>query len=481
MRLTELVQRAGLPDVVADDIAITGLTADSRQVKPGYLFAALPGGKADGTQFIEAAVKAGAAAILAPAGTASAIPLVASNNSRLALAKLAAAFYAPLPRTLVAVTGTNGKTSTVNFTAQLWNALGLKGAAIGTLGITGPGVEREGSLTTPDPVALTADLASLQRKGFEHVALEASSHGLDQYRLDGLTLSAAGFTYLGRDHLDYHGTLDNYLAAKAQLFGRVLPAGGAAVLNADTDEYPQLAALARERGHTVISYGSKGHDLRLLKALPMPTGLGLTLNVFGEQAEIMLKVTGRFQAGNVLCALGLVIGSGAAPGRAVAALADLANVRGRLELVGQTRDGAGVYVDYAHTPDALETVLGALRPHTAGRLISVFGCGGNRDRGKRPEMGKISARLADVTYVTDDNPRLEEAAAIRREILNAAPGAIEVDDRAKAIQTAIKALKPGDTLIIAGKGHEQGQIVGTQVLPFDDAAIARAALRELAR
>jgi len=475
VKLTDLLAASGLGLSAPDNPVITGITADSRAVKPGYLFAALPGVKADGAQYIEAAKAAGAAAIL---GTTQAAT-VQSENPRLALAKLATAFYGPLPQNIVAVTGTNGKTSTANFAMQLFNATGHKAAAIGTIGITGPGVERDGSLTTPDPIALAQDLGRLKAQGFDHVALEASSHGIDQYRLDGLTLKAAGFTYLGRDHLDYHGTLEGYFKAKAQLFERLLPAGGTAVLNADCAEYAQLASIARARGQSLISYGPSGSDLRLVKSIPMPTGLGLTINAFGEQVDTILKVTGNFQAGNVLCALGLVIGAGVPVKKALAHLSDLANVRGRLELVGQTPDGAGVYVDYAHTPDALETVLHALRAHTSGRLISLFGCGGNRDKGKRPQMGAISARLADVTYVTDDNPRLEEAAQIRSEILNAAPHAIEVDDRAKAIQMAVKTLKPGDTLVIAGKGHEQGQIVGTEVRPFDDAAIARAALKEL--
>lgn len=472
MKLTDLVAASGLTLPVSTDTEITGLTADSRQVKPGWLFAALPGVKTDGAAYIDAALNAGAAAVLGSDSRAS----LQTDNPRLALAKLAAAFYGPLPQNIVAVTGTNGKTSTANFAMQLFNACMLKAAAIGTIGITGPGVERDGSLTTPDPIALAQDLGALKAKGFDYVALEASSHGIEQHRLDGLRLKAAGFTYLGRDHLDYHGTLESYFKAKAQLFERLLPPGGSAVLNADCPEYAQLANIAHMRGQKTISYGTNGSDLRLVRAIPMPTGLGLTLNAFGETVETVLKVTGGFQAGNVLCALGLVIGAGVPVKKAVGALGQLANVRGRLELVGQTPEGAGVYVDYAHTPDALETVLTALRAHTSGRLIALFGCGGNRDKGKRPEMGRISARLADVTYVTDDNPRLEEPATIRREILNAAPDAIEVDDRAKAIQMAIEALKPGDTLVIAGKGHEQGQIVGSEVRPFDDAAIARAAL-----
>lgn len=475
MRLTDLIKAAGLNLKVSSDTEIIGLTADSRQVKPGWLFAALPGAKVDGAEFIDTAKAAGACATLGSDARASLV----SDNPRLALAKLAAAFYAPLPQHLVAVTGTNGKTSTANFAMQLFNACKHKAAAIGTIGITGPGVEREGSLTTPDPIALAKDLGELKAKGFDHVALEASSHGIDQYRLDGLTFKAAGFTYLGRDHLDYHTTLEGYFRAKALLFERLLPPGGTAVLNADCPEFTQLANIARMRGQKIIGYGEKGSDLQLLKTIPMPTGLGLTLNAFGERVETVLKVTGGFQTGNILCALGLVLGCGVPLKQALGRLDALTNVRGRMELVGQTPDGAGVYVDYAHTPDALETVLQALRAHTTGRLVSLFGCGGNRDKGKRPEMGRISTRLADITYVTDDNPRLEEAAAIRREILVAAPGAVEVDDRAKAIQMAIKALKPGDTLIIAGKGHEQGQIVGTQALPFDDAAIARAALKEL--
>lgn len=478
MRLTDLLTHAGLAQPLTLDPVITGITADSRQVQPGFVFAALPGAKLDGSTFIADAAVKGAVAILAPEGVVIPNGIVAlrATEPRLALAKLVATFYAPAPHTLVAVTGTNGKTSTVNFVQQLWAGLGHQAASLGTLGIRGPGVDKDGSLTTPDAVTLAQDLQYLAAQKITHAALEASSHGLHQYRLDGLTLKAAGFTYLGRDHLDYHGSMENYLAAKALLFSRLLPATGTAVLNADIPEYPQLKAICQQRGQQVLTYGREA-DLKCLSATPQPDGLDVRFDVLGQRVEQKLNVTGSFQAGNILCALGLVIGSGTAADKAIAALANLRAVAGRLELVASAQ-GAGIYVDYAHTPDALETVLKALRAHTTGRLWVVFGCGGNRDPGKRPLMGAIADRLADEIIITDDNPRLEDPALIRAAIAKACPRSCDIGDRAKAIQSSLNQLKPGDTLLIAGKGHEQGQIVGHEVRPFDDATVVRVAVGE---
>jgi len=490
LRLTELLKRAGLAQPLMQDPVISGISADSRQIENGFLFAALSGSAADGSQYIAQAAVQGAVAICAPAHVPvpNGLAHIKSDNPRLALAQLASQFYGPLTLQAVAVTGTNGKTSTVNFAQQLWEAAQINGAALGTLGIRGPqalGLDEDGAMTTPDPVTLARTLARLQQAGISHVALEASSHGLHQYRLDGVALAAAGFTYIGRDHLDYHGTIEDYLAAKTELFSRVLPAGGTAVLNADIPEFTHLAKLCHDRGHKVLSYGVHGQELRLLKATPRPDGLELELNILGQPCRVLLAVTGTFQSGNILCALGLCLGSGLPVSQALDALPALRNVRGRMERVTPAPPGTGIYVDYAHTPDALETVIRALRPHTENRLLVVFGCGGNRDKGKRPVMGKIAAELADLVFVTDDNPRHEDPATIRAEIMaginisasdSAATMAAtvhDVADRAKAIQTAMKQLKPGDTLLIAGKGHEQGQIVGHEVRPFDDADIVR--------
>ena len=462
------------------DPQITSLTADSRAVQAGALFAALPGSARDGRDFIGQAVAAGAVAVLAPKGTqmptgTEHAALIEDDNPRRRWALLAAAFYGAQPRTIAAVTGTNGKTSTAQFTRQLWELLGHKAGAMGTLGLVAPGFPQTASLTTPDPVALHATLADLARAGITHLAMEASSHGLDQFRLDGVLVTVAGFTNLTRDHLDYHGTMEGYFQAKAQLFDRVMPKGAAAVLNADVPEFARLAGIARARKQRLIGFGEAGKEIRVLRAEPKPTGIALDLELFGTRHAVDLPLVGRFQAWNALCALGLVIGGGEAPEKVVGHLAALKGVRGRMELVAAPKKDTAIYVDYAHTPDGLETVLQALRPHTTRRLCVVFGCGGDRDRGKRPIMGGIATRLADVAIVTDDNPRTERAEAIRAEILAAAPGAREIGDRALAIRTAVAALEPGDVLVIAGKGHEQGQIVGSDVRPFDDAAIAREA------
>jgi UDP-N-acetylmuramoyl-L-alanyl-D-glutamate--2,6-diaminopimelate ligase len=473
------------PATAQAEVEISGLTADSRKVAAGYLFAALPGSRADGRAFIPQAIDKGAAAVLAPEGTvlpvsARQVALVTDSNPRRRLALLAARFYGRQPATVAAVTGTNGKTSVASFTRQIWQTLGHKSASLGTLGLQPPRADAPASLTTPDPVELHRCLATLARDHINHVVLEASSHGLDQYRLDGIRASAAAFTNLTRDHLDYHGTMEAYLQAKLRLFRELLLPEGTAVVNVDDPAGSDVVAACRARGVRLITYGRSKADLRLLDQRPTATGQDLRLEIFGRARELALPVAGAFQAGNVLAALGLVLGGGADADKAVAALTQLSGVPGRVELVGATPAGGHVYVDYAHTPDALETVLKALRPHAQNRLFVIIGCGGDRDRGKRPIMGRIAATLADRAIITDDNPRSEDPAAIRQEMLAEAPGAEEIGDRGAAIATAVAAMGPGDVLVIAGKGHESGQIVGGQVLPFDDRDVARTAISKLA-
>jgi UDP-N-acetylmuramoyl-L-alanyl-D-glutamate--2,6-diaminopimelate ligase len=389
---------------------------------------------------------------------------------------LAARFFGRQPDTVAAVTGTNGKTSVAVFTRQLWKLLGHQAASMGTLGIEAPTYVRAGSLTTPDPVSLHQDIAELADAGVTHLAMEASSHGLDQFRLDGIRIASAAFTNLTRDHLDYHGTMDAYLAAKRRLFAEVMVPGGAAVLNADTEQAVGLAEICRTQGHRIITYGRRGEDLRLTGSTPLPAGQRLSARISGRARRVTLKLVGGFQAMNALAALGLVVGSGAEPQAVFELLARLEAVPGRLQLAGKRFNEAQVYVDYAHTPDALETVLTAIRPHAKSKLVVLFGCGGDRDAGKRPMMGAIATRLADRVIVTDDNPRSEDPAEIRRQILAAAPGATEIGSRADAIAQAVAGLEPAEVLVIAGKGHERGQIVGTTVHPFDDVTVARAAI-----
>ncbi|WP_422365390.1 UDP-N-acetylmuramoyl-L-alanyl-D-glutamate--2,6-diaminopimelate ligase [Pelagibius sp.] len=477
------MQPQAAPAEALAEMEISGLTADSRQVAEGYLFAALPGSRVDGRDFIPQALAQGAAAVLAPEGTelpaaAKSVALITDPNPRRRLALLAARFFERQPATAVTVTGTNGKTSVASFTIQIWQALGRDAASLGTLGLQPPRPDAPASLTTPDPVELHRCLASLARDRVDHVVLEASSHGLDQYRLDGIRVSAAAFTNLTRDHLDYHGTMEAYLAAKLRLFTELLQADGTAVVNIDDRAGIQVAEACRARGVTLLTYGRAASDLQLLEQLPTATGQDLKLRLLGKDISVSLGVVGAFQAENVLAALGLVIAGGVAPEEAAATLNKLGGVPGRLELVGETAAGGHVYVDYAHTPDALETVLKAVRPHTRGQLSVVVGCGGDRDRGKRPQMGEISVRLADKAFITDDNPRSENPATIRQAMLAAAPGAEEIGDRGAAIATAVAALGSGDVLVIAGKGHETGQIVGGQVLPFDDRDVARTAILE---
>lgn len=466
-------------------IDIRGITSDSRLVRPGFLFAALPGNKANGADFIEDAIVNGAVAVLAERGVV--LPdddgntiLVVVDNARRALADVAAKFYERQPEKIVAVTGTSGKTSIVSFTQQLWSMLGItQSASLGTLGVRGPKAVQSGSLTTPDTVSLHAALADLAAAGVTHLAMEASSHGLDQHRLDAVKVTSAAYSNLSRDHLDYHETMEDYFAAKMRLFSDVLEKDGCAVLNADDEYFEEAAKISRDSGHWIMTFGEAPSDIHLVKRTPRPSGQDITLSVFGEKFNLTVPLVGHFQIMNALAALGLVLAGGVKAQDAVPLLSRLTGVPGRLQLVSGHPLGAAVYVDYAHKPGAVEAVLNTLRPHTEGRLICLFGCGGNRDAGKRPIMGRIASGLSDVVIVTDDNPRHENPKHIRAEILKGAPDAIEIANRRDAIQSAVKDLRAGDVLVVAGKGHEQGQIVGDRVEPFDDVAEVEKAIRIL--
>jgi len=466
------------------DPVVAGLTLDSRKVQPGFLFAALAGSKADGASFVADAVERGASVILADSDAVlppleSSIVVLRDPNPRRRVALMAASFSGLQPSTIAAVTGTNGKSSTVHFVRHIWTALGHKAASVGTLGIVSPGFTRDAGLTTPDPVQLHADLATLAREGVTHLAIEASSHGLDQHRLDGLRLSAAAFTNLTHEHLDYHRSMESYFAAKARLFEALVPEGGTAVVNADSDRAAQLAETCARRGIRFWTYGDKGREFRLVRDMPTPHGQNLVIEALGRQLEVELPLVGGFQASNALAALGLVVATGGDVARAVAALATLSGAPGRLQLVARHRSGAAIYVDYAHKPEALATVLATLRPFARGKLVVVFGCGGDRDRAKRPVMGEIATRLADYALITDDNPRSEEPSAIRAEILRGIPVGrrnwIEVrSDRHTAIERGMAALTSADDLLlIAGKGHETGQTIRGVTHHFDDAEVAR--------
>ena len=485
MLLSELLDNGSAG---AGDIDIRGLTADSREVRPGYLFAALRGSHRDGADFVADALDRGAVAVLGPEGLRTQVPrggaqgpvrLVADPNPRRRLALMAARFYPAQPRVIAAVTGTSGKTSVAEFTRQIWERMGHRAAALGTLGVVGGGTARPLVHTTPDPVALHRTLAEIAATGVDHLAIEASSHGLDQSRIDGVRITAAAFTNLSHDHLDYHPTVEAYLAAKVRLFEVVLETGGGAVLNADSDAYDRLRKVCRARRHRVLSFGRKPSDLRLIDATPVGDGQRLVVAHDGREREVAFPLFGEFQALNALCAVGLVVASGGAADEALSALAGLAPVPGRVDLVARHPCGAPIYVDYAHKPEALSHVLRALRPLAAGRLVVVFGCGGDRDRAKRAIMGEVAASLADRVIVTDDNPRTEDPGAIRRAVLAACPGATEIGDRAAAIAAAIAGLASGDVLVIAGKGHERKQIIGEKTIDFDDAGSARAAVAAL--
>jgi len=466
-----------LLDVPGLTIEVSGLALDSRKVAPGDVFFALAGARDDGLKHVAQAVARGAAAVVAerrPEALGSAV-FVQVADARAALARAAARFYPERPGTIVAVTGTSGKTSVAAFVRQIWERLGFEAASLGTIGIVSRPVTVYGSLTTPDPITLHQTLARLAQAGVTHLAMEASSHGLDQKRLDGVTPAAAGFTNLSRDHMDYHATEEDYLAAKLRLLRELLPQGGPAVIDADSAVASQVIAAVREAGRAPFTVGAQGEAIRLTSATREGFSTRLSLAHAGRAYDVLLPLPGDFQVSNALVAAGLCLASGSAPDPVFAALETLEGAPGRLERIGDKR-GAPVFVDYAHKPDALEKALGALRPFVAGRLIVVFGCGGDRDPGKRPMMGEIAVRAADVVIVTDDNPRSENPASIRAAILAAAPGAREIGDRAEAIRKAIALLQPGDALVIAGKGHESGQIVGERVLPFSDAEEARAAL-----
>lgn len=460
------------------NLDITGLTCDSRKVQPGFLFAAIPGFHRDGRNYIDDAFKRGARVILGPVGTTGKgnLELVTSENIRQSYAHIAARFFGQQPSEIAAITGTNGKTSVVSFVRQIWESLGFKAASLGTLGVDAPGYQTSKGLTTPDPADLHQCLAHLKKRGIDNVALEASSHGLDQHRLDGVSITIAGFTNLSRDHMDYHGSKENYLQAKQRLFSEVMAKDGVSVLNADSETYPVLLESAQG---PVISYGRTGEDIRLEKSQVSENGQELSLYVMGNAYTVNLPLVGFFQVENVMCALGTVLAGGANAKAVVETLENLHGVPGRLQHVGNKPDGAAIYVDFAHTPDALATVLKTLRPHTQRNLNLVFGCGGERDLGKRPEMGQIASELADKIIITDDNPRNEDASAIRSQSLAACPMAEEIGDRAQAIRSAIAQLREGDVLVVAGKGHETGQIIKEIEHPFNDAEEICAVLKEM--
>ncbi len=488
MARTVSLAELGLTPVAGSGPAlrITGLAVDSRNVRPGFLFAALPGTKVHGAAFAESVLAAGAAAILTDAAgarlvraTGIAATLIIAENPSEALARAAALWFGAQPQTIVAVTGTNGKTSVATFTRQIWEALGHPAINIGTTGVEGAWTAAS-SHTTPDAITLQSMLADAAGAGVTHAAMEASSHGLDQRRLDGVRLVAAGFTNLTQDHLDYHHTMDAYFDAKTALFTRLLPEDGVAVVNLNGARGGDVAELALSRGLRTLTVGDgEGADLRLLSHRYDATGQDLRLSWLGQPHQVRLGLIGGFQAENVAVAAGLCIAGGDDPGAVFRALPTLTGVRGRMELAATRANGAAVFVDYAHTPDAIETALKALRPHVMGRIVIVLGAGGDRDTGKRPLMGAAAATYADHVIVTDDNPRSEDPSVIRAAVLAACPKAVEIGDRAEAILRAVNTLEPGDALLIAGKGHETGQTIAGQVYPFDDveqASLAVAAL-----
>lgn len=481
MRLSSLMTDTGIvaAPAGADGIDVASITADSRRATPGALFVALAGTKADGARFIADAVAKGAVAVLAGEGAAVpdalSVPVLRAREPRRALALTAARFYGRQPEIAVAVTGTSGKTSVAEFTRQLFAAAGRRAASLGTIGVVKPDGAVYGSLTTPDPVTLHETLAGLADEGITHLAFEASSHGLDQFRLDGVKIAAAAFTNLGRDHLDYHPTVESYLGAKLRLFDELLPDGAPAVINVDGPRAEDVVAVARRRGLPVVTVGAMGDTVRLARLARDEFTQALSIVHAGRTYDVRLPLIGTYQTANALVAVGLALAVGEDPAVVIPALAAVSGVKGRLEIVGERNGGLAV-VDYAHKPEALEAALDGVRPFVSGKLICVFGCGGDRDRGKRPIMGAISAERADVTIVTDDNPRTEEPAAIRAEILAAAPGATEIGDRGQAIRAAVAMMQPGDVVLVAGKGHETGQIVGQRVLPFSDHDCLRQAL-----
>lgn len=476
---TEFPELNELLGTDAGALDITGITADSRKAAPGSLFVAVAGTKADGSTYVADAVAKGAVAVVSSHAIDADVPVLVVSDPRRFLSLAAARFYGKQPETMVAVTGTAGKTSVASFTRQIWALAGHAAAQIGTTGVIAPGREDYGSLTTPDPVSLHALLAELASEGVTHAAMEASSHGLDQRRLDGVKLAAAAFTNLGRDHMDYHPTMEDYMDAKMRLFDTLLPKGSPVIIYADDPWSDRAIRAATEAGHEVRTVGRKGDYLALKRVEHFRHKQMIEVHHQGKIYEVDIPLAGDFQVANALVSAGLAISTGVPAAVALKALEKLVGAAGRLELIGQTKNGALAYVDYAHKPDALENVLTSVRPFTSGRIITVFGCGGDRDKGKRPIMGEVATRLSDIVIVTDDNPRSEEPQTIRSEIMAAAPGALEIGDRAKAISHAISLLGHGDTLIVAGKGHEEGQIVGGVTLPFSDHEQVRTALEGL--
>jgi UDP-N-acetylmuramoyl-L-alanyl-D-glutamate--2,6-diaminopimelate ligase len=479
MKLRELFGDDAAIDPQAAAVDVRGLAVDSRAVKPGDLFFALAGSKTDGSRFVDAAVEAGAIAVAGDRAVPGCrVPFVVTSNPRRALALAAARFYPRQPATIAAVTGTSGKTSVAAFTRQIWERLGHAAASIGTIGLVSPKRNVYGSLTTPDPIALHKQLDEIAADGVTHLAFEASSHGLDQFRLDGVRVAAGGFTNLSRDHMDYHPDEAHYLAAKLRLFRDLVPSGGAAVISADHACSEQVIEAARSRNLRIIDVGSKAHGsegIRVIGVTVEGFAQRLVLEHRGRNYTVRLPLVGEFQIENALVAAGLAIGTGSEPDAVFAALEHLEGAKGRLERVGEY-NGAPIFVDYAHKPDALAKALQALRPYARRKLIVIFGAGGDRDAGKRPIMGAIAAANADHVIITDDNPRSEDPATIRAAILATAKGATEIGDRTEAIRQGIAALQPGDALLIAGKGHETGQIVGDKVLPFSDHEAVVAAL-----
>lgn len=462
-------------------LCVTGVTADSRNVAPGAVFVALDGAKTDGARFVMDAVGRGAVAVVARPDKALpdlGVPVVRADDPRRLLARMAARLHSRQPGVVLAVTGTSGKTSVAEFTRQILVALGRPAASLGTIGVVAPSGAAYGSLTTPDPVTLHATLDRLVGEGVTHLAMEASSHGLDQRRLDGVRLTAGAFTNLGRDHLDYHPTMEDYFAAKARLFDTLLESGRTAVVDVDGPYGQRIAEVCRARGIEVLTTGRSGSAIKLVERSQEGFAQRLSIEAGGRRHDIRFPLIGDYQASNALVAAGLAVAAGEDIIAVVQAISDVRGVRGRLEVVGEARGGLAV-VDYAHKPDALAAALAALRPFATGRLVCVFGCGGDRDRGKRPIMGRIAAESADVVIVTDDNPRSEDPATIRAEILAGAPAAREIGDRGEAIETAIAGMDAGDVVVVAGKGHEEGQIVGNQTLPFSDHAAVVAALARI--
>jgi UDP-N-acetylmuramoyl-L-alanyl-D-glutamate--2,6-diaminopimelate ligase len=456
------------------DSEVTGFALDHRKVAPGNIFGAFRGSRFNGEDFIADAIKRGASAIVArPEARVEGVPHLAAAEPRKLFADLASKYFAPYPDVIVAVSGTNGKTSTVELTRQLWRMAGHRSASIGTLGVTTADDQVKTGLTTPDIVTFLSNMAGMDRMGISHVAYEASSHGLDQYRAEGVPVKAGAFTNFSRDHLDYHPSMDAYFAAKMRLFDEVVEADGTAVVWTGDPKSSEVIDHAKRRGLKLITVGPEAQTIELVSRTSTPLGQALALRHEGKDHKLALPLIGAYQMNNVLTAAGLVLATGGDWANTLSGMARVSPVRGRLERAVISRAGAPVYIDYAHTPDAVEAAIAALRPHVEGRLITVLGAGGDRDHGKRPEMGAVAARLSDVVIVTDDNPRSEDPAAIRKAVLAGAPDAIEVGDRRAAIGEAIAMAKAGDIVLVAGKGHEQGQIVGDQVLPFDDVTVAR--------